>query len=120
MQWYVVAYVLAFHYSRPIVATLRPRVRTLRLNSSCALFVFISTLGCGAWWSWMYYPNKLLNGGFDRAHSSSLWVAAELVVPLLLLCGCIFSLAWCPISLRFSGSSTLGTYLTHLLVHDDW
>eukprot|EP00928_Gymnodinium_smaydae_P008573 TRINITY_DN13117_c0_g1_i1.p1 TRINITY_DN13117_c0_g1~~TRINITY_DN13117_c0_g1_i1.p1 ORF type:complete len:399 (-),score=2.98 TRINITY_DN13117_c0_g1_i1:261-1298(-) len=123
-QCYTVIYTAAFYSVRPSVGFFKPKIASLRLGPIHALASFCLSVAIGAVWILVHYPS--LNFNFDdyvRDHPSTrFWLLPETLVPCLICALQVFSMVWCPVPCRWSGGSTLGTYLTHfyLLNPDLW
>eukprot|EP00928_Gymnodinium_smaydae_P035143 TRINITY_DN2478_c0_g1_i2.p1 TRINITY_DN2478_c0_g1~~TRINITY_DN2478_c0_g1_i2.p1 ORF type:complete len:1086 (-),score=51.15 TRINITY_DN2478_c0_g1_i2:201-3152(-) len=121
-QCYTATYVAAFHYVRAIVGFFKPKIASLRFNSTHALASFCLSVAIGAVWTHVHYPSLNFNfSDYVRHHPDvRIWLLPETIVPCLICALQVFSMAWCPVSFRWSGGATLGTYLTHFYaIHPD-
>jgi hypothetical protein len=110
VHWYVVFYVLCYHYLRPAVTWISPKLPTGRTWAAVALGAS-STLG--VLMAMFHYPNSVLEDG-TGVEWAWLELGVNFVQPSLLILG----MTRVPLNMRWWGSTTLGCYAFHFYFKD--
>lgn len=114
IQWYVVFYVFAFYYSRPIMKRIIPVIDKIGLNSaSWAVAAFGASVLLGSMQAAFHYPNVVMESGIKDPRFTWTDIPLEFGVNMLQPILIALSMAWFPFDVSWWGNSTLGTYLVH-------
>lgn len=110
VQWYVCFYVLCFHFLRPLVKLLSPRLP--RGNTWAAASVGASIM-LGAIMALAHYPNESVETGTSLKWAW-LEIGADIVQPTLFILG----MTCLPLNMAWWGKTTLGAYCFHFYFKD--
>jgi len=105
VQWYLLFYVLAFHYVRFALDWAKPRLPTTPMWGWLA---FAASFGIGTSMAAFHYPNSVMETG-DHLQWAPFEFAADMFQPAFLALGMV----WFPFNLAWWGNTTLGTYCFH-------
>lgn len=105
VQWYLLFYILAFHYVRFALEFARPRLPS---SSAWGWVAFAGSFGIGLSMAAFHYPNTVMEDG-TNLQNAPLEFAANMFQPVLLA----LAMVHLPFDLKWWGNTTLGTYCFH-------
>jgi len=110
VEWYAAFYVFCFHYLRPIVSWIAPRLPKGPVWASVATS---SSMIIGMFMALFHYPNAMLESG-DETDWGFIELGVTMLQPALFALG---TTHW-SINASWWGNTTLGCYVIHFLFRD--
>jgi hypothetical protein len=105
IQWYALFYIAAFHFLRPCIELLTPKLPT---GAIWGWVTLAGSVGIGLSMAAFHYPNTVLEDGTKLSNAPLEW-SMSLLQPVLLACAmCHF-----PLDMKWWGNTTLGCYCFH-------
>mmetsp|Transcript_41865 Transcript_41865/g.76059 ORF Transcript_41865/g.76059 Transcript_41865/m.76059 type:complete len:1174 (-) Transcript_41865:155-3676(-) len=111
VQWYLVFYVLCFHYLRPLVRVIEKRLPKHRTWAAIAM---ASSMTLGVLMAMMHYPNSCLENTCDSMWWAPIEIGVDILQPSLFILG----MTYLPVNLSWWGNTTLGCYCFHFFFKD--
>jgi len=111
VQWYLVFYVLCFHYLRPLVSVVEKRLPKHRTWAAVAM---ASSMTIGILMALLHYPNSCLESSCDSMWWAPIEIGVDILQPSLFILG----MTYLPVDLCWWGNTTLGCYCFHFFFKD--
>jgi hypothetical protein len=110
MHWYTAFYVCSYHYLRPFVRWVTPKLPNSATWSAVALG---ASMTLGVLMAMFHYPNTELELG-TGAKWAPLEIGVDILQPMLFVLG----MTHLPLNLSWWGNTTLGSYVVHYYFKD--
>lgn len=110
VQWYVLFYVMSFHYLRPFVNF---GSKYLPSSRTWAAVAFGCSMMIGMLMAMFHYPNNVLENGTHLE-----WVWLELGVDMIQPALVVLGMSQLPFNMAWWGNTTLGCYVFHFYFKD--
>jgi len=110
VHWYVMFYVVCFHYLRPLVSLV---TKVVPKGPAWAAAATGTSMALGTLMALYHYPNTILETGADAS-----WALLELAVSALQPSLFALGTSYWSVNAAWWGNSTLGCYLIHFCFRD--